>query len=211
MKKEETIEELLNKRQEEKRKKIILIIIIIILLLLFWMIGYKMGKIGYQIEEVTANLDGVVDNKVSMIKVMQGDIEITKETQLDIFNNEKYEGEKIIAPQSSGKYQFCISNETENDIKYHIKFLDEMRCFVNMKYKLKIDNIYIRGNENEYVDIEELEVNDISVLKNSNNIYTLEWYWEENDALDTIVGSQEETQYYTLKLEIESEEIHKGK
>lgn len=206
--KDETIDELLDKRQKEKKRKIILIIIIIILLLLFWLLGYRMGKIGYQTEEVAATPDDSTDNKLSIIKVMQGDIEITKDTQLDIFNNAKYDGEKIIAPKSSGVYQFCISNETENDIKYHIKFLDEMKNFVNMKYKLKIDNIYIRGNENNYVGIDELDVENIAVLKDSNNIFTLEWYWEDNDELDTMIGSQEETQYYTLKLEIDSEELY---
>jgi len=206
--KEETMDQVLNKRQKERKRKIILMIIIIVLLFLFWLLGYRMGKIGYQIEEVIANPDGSKDNTVTAIKVMQGDIEITKNTLLNIFNNEKYDGEKIIAPKSSGIYQFCISNETKNDLKYHIKFFEETKHFVNIKYKLKIDNIYIRGNEENYIGIEELDIENITVLKGSNNIFTLEWYWEDNDELDTMVGKQEETQCYTLKLEIDSEELH---
>lgn len=202
---EKTIEELLEKKKRDRRIKIILIIIIIVLLLLFWLLGYKMGKIGYGTKEVIANPDNEENNKVSIIKVMQEDMEITKDTQIDIFNNTKFDGEKIIAPKSRGEYQFCVSNETKNDIIYNIKFLDEMDYFVNMKYRLKIDNIYIRGNEEEYVKIDELDVADITVLKDSNNIYTLEWYWEDSDKEDTVVGSQEDTQYYTLKLEISAD------
>jgi hypothetical protein len=73
-----------------------------------------------------------------------------------------------------------------------------------MKYKLKIDNVYIIGNKDNYVDIADLNVEDIIVLKDSINIYTLEWYWADDDANDTIVGSQETDQYYTLNLDIDS-------
>lgn len=199
------MEEQIKKEKSNNKKTItiiILIIIIILLIFLFWLLGYRMGKIGYQVKEVGAYPDD--SSKIAAIRVMQEDIEITKDTQLEIFNNSKFNGEKIIAPNSSGTYKFCISNESENDIIYHIRFLDEMQNFVNMKYRLKIDNIYIRGNEEEYVTIEELDVENITVLKDSNNIFTLEWYWEDSDPEDTFVGSQKDTQYYTLKLEIES-------
>ena len=51
-----------------------------------------------------------------------------------------------------------------------------MKHFVNMKYKLKMDNIYIKGNADNYVTLDELNLNDIVVLKDSINIFTLEWY-----------------------------------
>ncbi|MBR1802458.1 MAG: hypothetical protein IJ777_00550 [Clostridia bacterium] len=108
----------------------------------------------------------------------------------------------------SGTYHFCIKNDNDTDIVYDIKFSDKMNLFVNMKYKLKLDNVYVRGTEKNYVGINELDINEITVLKGSNNIYTLEWYWEDNDALDTTVGIQEE-QYYTLNLEIEAREYHR--
>ena len=81
-----------------------------------------------------------------------------------------------------------------------------MKSLVNMKYRLKIDNIYIRGNENEYVSINNLETKDVSVMNNSLNTYTLEWYWEDNDELDTIVGTNDDG-YYKLNLEIHAEEL----
>lgn len=208
---EETIEKLLEKKKKDRLIKIILIIIIILLLLIFWLLGYRMGKIGYGVKEVVSNPDVPVDDGVTTIKVMQDDIKITKDTKLDIFNNSKFNGEKIIAPKSNGTYQFCVSNEVENDIIYNIKFFDKMKNYVNMKYRLKIDNIYIRGNEDKYVGIDELSVDNITVLKDSNNIFTLEWYWEDNDKEDTYVGSQEDTQYYTLELEINADILDKRK
>ncbi len=67
-----------------------------------------------------------------------------------------------------------------------------MKHFVNMKYKLKMDNIYIKGNADNYVTLDELNLNDIVVLKDSINIFTLEWYWEDDDELDTCVGGKPE-------------------
>lgn len=194
---EDKIENLLKKNERDRIIKIFLIIIIIILLLMFWLL-YRLGKIGYEAnKEVIANPSEEV-----LIKITQGDIDIDKNTSLGIFKNEKFGGNEIIAPNSSGSYQFYVKNESENDIIYHIRFVDEKNYFVNMKYRLKIDNIYIRGSKNSYVGIEELNVEDVTVLKGSNNIYTLEWYWQDSDEADTIVGSRKDTQYYTLNLKI---------
>lgn len=205
---EKTIDGLLEKRKKDRIIKIILIIIIIILLLLSWILCYRIGKIGYESKSVIANPEISDEEKITIIKVMQEDMQITKDTQLDIFNNSKFNGEKIIAPNSSGSYKFCISNEAPNDIIYNIKFLDEMNYFINMKYRLKIDNVYIRGNENEYVGIDELNVEDITVLEDSNNIFTLEWCWVNNDKQDTLVGMQKDNQYYTLKLKINADKFN---
>ena len=193
---EATIEKLMDEKKRDRRIKIVLIIIII-LLLLFWILAYRVGKIGYgENKEVVANPTDVI------LKITHEDIDIDKSTDLGIFKNAKFDGKEMIAPKSSGTYQFCVKNESKNDIIYDIKFFDEMQYFVNMKYKLKIDNIYIRGNEKEYVGIDELNVKNIVVLKDSNNIYTLEWYWEDSDKEDTTVGSKKENQYYTLSLQI---------
>lgn len=145
--------------------------------------------------------------EIADIKVTQEDIEIEKDTQLDIFKNDKYNGTPKIAPGSYGEYKFCLSNETNSNIQYNLKFTDEMKNKVNMVYRLKVDNIYIKGNEKKYVRVEELNLEDIIILKGSKNIYTLEWYWEDSDYLDSIVGSQKETQYYILNLIVNTKMI----
>lgn len=186
------------KRQisRESLKKIIYILIIIIIILILLLV-WKIGRIGMDERPTSGKTytDGIV--------VTENDIGIEKDTKLNIFNNEKFEGEKIIAPQSQGTYKFYIKNKSNRDINYNIKFTDEMKKFVNMKYKLKIDNIYIRGNEESYTTIENLDVNNITVPKDSINMFTLEWYWEDNNELDTKVGTSDE-RYYTINLKIEA-------
>ena len=118
-------------------------------------------------------------------------------------------GTTTVSPQvpfavtENGTYKFYIRNKSNQDMTYNITFTDEVKKFVNMKYKLKMDNIYIKGNEEEYVTINNLNVSNISVLKDSANIFTLEWYWEDNDELDTQIGISDE-RYYTINLDIEA-------
>ena len=186
------------KRQfsRESLKKIIYILIIIIIILILLLV-WKIGRIGIDERPTSGKTytDGIV--------VTEDNIGIEKDTKLNIFNNEKFEGEKIIAPHSQGTYKFYIKNKSNRDINYNIKFSDEMKKFVNMKYRLKIDNIYIRGNEEGYTTIENLDVNNVTVPKDSINMFTLEWYWEVNDELDTKVGTSDE-RYYTINLKIEA-------
>lgn len=111
----------------------------------------------------------------------------------------------MIAPKSNGSCEFYIKNESGQNVIYDITFLDEMEYFVNMKYRLKINNVYIRGNEEEYISIDELAVEDIIVVEGAITRYTLEWYWEDDDEADTLVGSQGE-QHYTLTLNIQAEQ-----
>ena len=180
----------------ENLKRIIYVLIIIIVILILLLV-WKMGRIGVDERPTSGKTytDGIV--------VTEDDIGIEKDTKLNIFNNEKFEGKKIIAPHSQGTYKFYIRNKSNRDINYNIKFSDEMKKFVNMKYRLKIDNIYIRGNEEDYTTIENLDVNNITVPKDSINMFTLEWYWEDNDELDTKVGTSDE-RYYTINLKIEA-------
>ncbi len=193
--------------RKDRRDKIILVIIIIILLF-FHLLCHKLGKIGYK-KDLSTNADLENMARFDVIEIVDGDVKNIKNAQLNIFKNPIFDGEKIIAPRSSGEYRFCVENLVDGNLTYGIEFLDEMTNPINMKYKLKIDNIYIRGNEDEYVSIEELKVDDIVVLEDSNNIYTLEWKWVDNDIADTYVGSLKEIQTYTLKLKINADDSKK--
>ena len=206
------VEEL--EKQRNRARKLNIILIIIIILLLFWyiLLTYRIGKIGNKYKDTSSEPEEIIqedkqdseESKVPEILITQDDIEVTKDTQLNIFNNTEFNNKKIIAPHSKGTYNFLIQNNTNSDVIYNIKFNNEMQNFVNMKYKLKLDNIYVKGNKSEYITLDQMNLDDIVVLKNSTNIYTLEWYWDDNDELDTHVGSQEEDNYYTINLDIES-------
>ena len=180
----------------ENLKKIIYVLLVIIMVLLILLV-WKIGRIGINATTTSGSIstDGII--------VSENEVEIGKNTRLNVFNNQKFNGEKIIAPHSKGSYKFYIKNNSNDNIVYNIKFSDYMKKFVNMKYKLKMDNIYIRGNEDNYVTIDGLDVNNVNVVKDSVNIFTLEWYWEDRDKLDTEVGISDE-EYYTINLAIDA-------
>ena len=103
---------------------------------------------------------------------------------------------------SKGTYRFSVKNNSNYDMIYDIKFEDDMTNYINMKYRIKIDNIYIKGNDNKYVSLDELNLENIIVPKHSINVYTLEWCWENDDENDTKIGTMKEDQYYYFKMEI---------
>ena len=200
----EIIEKELNKNKRKNKILIIIIILLLIILLVMCLLGYKMGKIGYS----TVNSTGTTsDENVDLIEITDENGATWKNNNLQIFKNEKFNGEKIIAPNSKGTYKFYIKNGVGNDIQYNISVLDEMSHFVNMKYKLKLNDVYICGNKDQYVGIDELNIDKIVLTKDSTTLYTLEWYWEDEDELDTFVGSLENDQYYTLKLKIQASKL----
>jgi flagellar basal body-associated protein FliL len=73
------IEELQKQNKKDRRIKIILIIIII-LLLLFWLVAYRVGKIGYNYMETSTNYVEDQEN-IPLIEVTQNDLETTKNTR----------------------------------------------------------------------------------------------------------------------------------
>ncbi len=187
--------------KKKDNKKTIMCIIILILLLMFWL-GYRIGKLGYKETTISPNNNF----EYNSIILLENDMQKIKNNQLNIFKNKDFNNEKIIAPHSKGTYKFYVQNKTNADVIYNIKFSDEMQNFINMKYRLKLDNIYIKGNSENYVSLDELELSNIIILKDSTNFYTLEWYWDDNDKLDTFVGSQEEDNHYEINLYIETDQ-----
>ncbi len=202
---EEDLEKNYKKETRKNRIIIVILIITIILLLLFFVLGCKVGKIGFGYKPTST--EPSIDSS-NMILIKESDMKEVIDNKLNIFKNEKFDGQSIIAPKSYGKYQFYVSNISNKHVKYTMKFSDEMKKFVNMKYKLKIDNVYIRGDLENYTTIDNLELDEIVVLKDSTNIFTLEWYWEDDDSLDTGVGSEKDTQYYKLNLQIQPIELY---
>lgn len=193
------------KTENKKNRRVLVIIILLLLLLLIFWLGYRVGKIGYQETAVSDSNYGIV----GAILLAEQDMKEVKNNQLNIFNNEKFNGEKIIDPGSKGEVQICIRNKSNYDVSYDFNFTDEMQYHVNMKYKLKLDNVYIKGNKEEYKKLEDIKLKEVIVPKDSANIYTLEWYWEDDDKNDTIVGSQQDKQYYKLNLEINARQYVK--
>lgn len=200
----EVIKRELNKNKRKNKILILIIILLIIIILIMCLLGYKIGKIGYS----TVNSSGTtISENIDLIEITDENDITWKNNNLQIFRNEKFNGEKKIAPNSKGTYKFYVKNKARDNIIYNIKLLDEMSHFVNMKYKLKLNDVYICGNKAEYVGIDELNIDNIVLTKDSTTLYTLEWCWEDSDELDTYIGSLKTDEYYTLKLNIEASKL----
>ncbi len=194
-----TLEEFLKDKKHNRKIKSILGAFLTCFLILVTILAFRIGTIGATREEF---LSGVENTRY--IEVTSGDIDIEKKEQINMFQNVKFDNEKIIAPMSYGKYDVIVENVTGQEIEYHIKFIETTSNDINMKYRLKMDNVYIRGNENDYLDISELDVENIIVAEDSITKYTVEWYWENSDEADTLVGSKVEDQQYMLEMVIEA-------
>ena len=113
-------EDLIDENKNKKRIIIILIIIIIILLLLLGFLGFRVGKIGYD----NGCSIPVFGTKLTAINVSDKVQEIDTNTKLDIFSNVKFDDKHMIAPGSSGTYEFMIRNVGNASLSYDILFSD---------------------------------------------------------------------------------------
>ena len=181
--------------KEEKRKdeKVILIIILFIFInFMILVISHLLGKVGY-VDTSSEQLD--------LIQVTQDDIGWNLLEELNIFKNKKYDNQNIIAPRSVGTYSFLVSNVTDKNLIYDVQLREVNNYNINMKYKLKLENVYVAGNKKEYEDIENVNLENVVVTANSTNLYTLEWCWVDNDIQDTKIGSLNYADY-TLRIKI---------
>ena len=158
------------------------------------MLSKKVGKIGYD-ETVSEPTDVV-------IQVTQDNIKFDIIEDLDIFANVQFDNKKIIAPQSYGSYNFKIENVTGANVTYNILMSEVNKWDINLKYRLKLDNVYIIGNEDTWVDIDDYNIYDIIVTDKSENTYTIEWYWEDSDN-DTSIGEAGNATY-KLKVNVDA-------
>lgn len=184
----------MNNQVEEKpktsnRKKVILAALISILtvfiIITIYLIGYHIGIIG-----VSADISKQLD----IIKITPESIGWNNSDILNIFGKSKFGDKGIIAPNSSGTYRFVVENDAFENICYKIKFIEENFNQINMKYRLKLDNVYIIGSRTRWASIEELAVEDLIITPNSKTMFTLEWKWFET-PYDTMIGEQDYAEY----------------
>lgn len=187
---------MISKNEQERTNKnwfIIIILLLIILLLLFLLIISMMGKIGYI--ETSSSV-------VELIEITEDDVNWNLLEQLNIFN-----GFKKIAPGNSGTYAFKISNKTNRSLIYDIQLKEINEYGINIKYKIKTNEKYIVGNENEALQPEKINIENIILNPNEEQEYILVWKWEETEH-DTQIGMLEKADY-TLRIKIGAEEYNK--
>lgn len=197
------------KFKREKRKNIFLIIMnIILIIIIVILLLIKDDKICADLSvkedvlEITPTEPS--DNKIGEVIIYDKDIVWKKENELKIFENPLYDNESIIAPESSNTYKFIIKNDTDFDIESSLSFNELNPYEINMMYRLRTENGYIIGNENEWVRVEDLNIDKIAITKGKKETYYLEWKWFESDS-DTKAGANGAE--YSIYLTIISNQI----
>lgn len=114
---------------------------------------------------------------------------------LPVFMNERF-GDTIIAPGMVGSYTFAFENRNENSLSFSLAFSEENEYGIELLYRLKRDGAYISGTE--YVAAEQLSIDGMTIEALSTSVFEIEWYWQDNDPVDTEAGENGAT--YTLHI-----------
>ena len=118
------------------------------------------------------------------------------EENLPVFMNETF-GDTVIAPGMQGTYRFALRNDNADTLVFALIFSEENTHGIGLVYKLKRDGVYVSGIS-EHVGTEELSIYDMTIEPDSTTVFEIEWYWQDNDEVDTIAG--ENGAAYTLNI-----------
>jgi len=186
-------------RKNPKKKNynipLVIIFLLIIIIVLLLVVIFKI--------RLTTDLN--YNSLTEIIEVSSENENWIHETKLNIFNNEQYNYDKMIAPGSAGTYNFVIRGMNDAiNFKYKIEFKDSFSEKINMKFRLKQDGKYLEKNGEEWVDLSQINVYDLPLNGLDEHCYTLEWKWmdSEDDTQSGINGD-----YYTLLININMEQV----
>ena len=134
-------------------------------------------------------------NNKNGIEVLDKQTEYSHNAALNIFTNSTYYVvDDKIAPATENSYQFVIRNHNDFNIKYSLELNEENKYKVNMKYRLKLNGVYVAGNNDEWLTYNELNQYNIALSANNYDVYTLDWKWVESEN-DTEVGENINSNY----------------
>ncbi len=148
--------------------------------------------------------ENIVNNK-DRFKILQGTKNWKELKSLDIFNNYYFNDQSIIAPGVHGEYSFTVENYRQTKMKYNLEFSEENMYNINMFYKLKLNGAYIAGSEQNFVRCDELDKEDLVINANTNDVFTIEWKWQDNNN-DTQIGETEGANY-KMQIKIDAYEL----
>lgn len=127
-----------------------------------------------------------------------------QDKDIGVFYNQKF-GDRIIEPGQKGAYRFYLENRSRDAVSYDLTFTCENEYGIHLKYRLLRDGAYLSGSEGGYLFAEELVFDELTIEANSSSLFVLEWYWEDDDEVDTIAG--ENGAVYTLHIEFNARVI----
>ena len=148
--------------------------------------------------EVPTYNESIDKNVTGIIYVDDKNGNYIYQQKLEIFNNAAFEYTNKIAPGVSNTYNFVVHNSTDTKLKYYLEMYEASEYKVNLKYRLKRNNSYIIGNENNWVTADELKTEFSKINADSSDNYSLDWKWvydDGKDAADTLAGKNMISEY----------------
>ena len=145
--------------------------------------------------------------KNGMLKVYDNDVDWSSKNELRIFSNPVYNFKNIVAPGSHNMYKYIVNNNEKFDVLYGLKFLEDNKDSINMKFKLKRNGEYIIGDDLNWESLNNKVINDLPLGINSYDVYLLEWKWMDGKD-DTKAGFNQSD--YKLNIEIKAKSHYEG-
>ena len=123
------------------------------------------------------------------------------ETILDIFNNPKLGGKKLVAPFTKGSYTFAVHNNSNSKaLPYTLNIKSENPNNIPLVFNIEKNGNFIFGGAglSNMSLFNELDLPESFLDGNMVDLYTLNWEWKtESDEIDTAIGN-DGTQLYKL-------------
>lgn len=143
---------------------------------------------------------------VELITITEADGKVVTD-KWNIFTD--YLGSNTIYPSQKGTYLFTIYNSSEYDVRIDMDFDEENAYNINMLYQIKQGDEYLNGN-NVWESVRTLVVDNLIIKANDKVALVLEWYWKDDDIIDTEAGSQEDVTY-TLIINFSADKVKNDK
>lgn len=116
---------------------------------------------------------------------------------LPIFENDYFDVDAIV-PGMSGSYRFILENLNDYSLDYDLVCTEENDFGIDIRFRLLRDGHYLTAEEG-YDDIENMDY-DLTIMGGSSQYFVLEWYWADDDPVDTNAGENGAEYTFTLTI-----------
>ena len=125
------------------------------------------------------------------------------ETILDIFNDPKLGGQKLVHPFSRGSYSFVVYNNSNSDpLPYSLNIWSINSENIPLVFSLQKNGVYILGGaaDSSMLPLSQFNFPETLLSGRASDVFTFTWRWETtSDVIDTAIGNIG-TQLYTIKI-----------
>lgn len=113
--------------------------------------------------------------------------------------------EKILYPGKVGEYYFNVTNTNDFAVTLNMEFYEDNLSNLPMQYRLVLSGQYALGDEYYWVNLDNLDLENVTIAANQTLQFRLDWIWIDwdNDEFDTEIGI-DATAHYTIYIKITS-------